>query len=216
MTTRVYLARHGETDDNAGGRTQGRREVPLNDRGRRQAAALAEALRDAPLAAVMSSPSERCRETARPVAAAHGLEVRVDERLLEIDQGDLDGLSFEDMRRDHAEFLRRWRTGDPTDVRMPGGETLGEAQCRVVEALEDLAREFPEQAVAVVGHNLAIKALLCRALAVPLAGFRRLRTDTGSLAVVEVRLDAPWTVVGINDRCHLEPLEARPVARGDG
>ena len=128
MTTRLLLVRHGETDGNAAGQAQGRRDVPLNATGRRQAAARAEALRADTLAAVVSSPSARCVETAGAIAAPHGLAVRTDPRLQELDQGTLDGLTMDEMRVEAADFLRHWRTDDPTDLRMPGGETLGEAQ----------------------------------------------------------------------------------------
>ena len=212
MTTRLLLVRHGETDGNAAGRAQGRRDVALNATGRRQASARAETLRARPLAAVVASPSTRCVETATAIAAPHGLTVRTDARLQELDQGTLDGLTMEEMRAEAADFLRRWRIEDPTDLRMPGGETLGEAQARMVDACRDVARLFPDTEVAIVSHNLALKALLCHALGVSLAGFRHLQIDLASLSVVDVGPDGVWTVIGINERCRVDA--AAP--RGDG
>lgn len=204
MTTRLLLVRHGETDGNAAGRSQGRREVALNALGRRQAAAQGEAIRAHPLAAVVSSPSTRCLDTAAAIAAPHGLAVRPDARLQELDQGVLDGLTIDEMRAREPDFLRRWRTDDPADLRMPGGETLGEAQARMIDACRDVLREFPDAEVAVVSHNLALKALLCHALGVSLAGFRHLQIDLAALSVVDARLDAAWTVIGINERCRVD------------
>lgn len=203
MTTRIMLVRHGETDSNAEGRTQGLRDVPLNAFGRRQAAALAEMLRNHDLAAVVSSPSTRAFDTASAVAQVHGLTVAVDARWQEMDQGILDGLTGGELRHEHADFLRRWRDEDPTDLRMPGGETLREVQQRAVAATEDLAARYPDAAVAVVTHNFTSRTILCHAIGVPLASFRRLRQDLCSLSVVEVRPDAGWSVAVLNDGCHL-------------
>lgn len=212
MTTRLLLLRHGETDSNVEGRTQGRREVPLNAHGRRQAEAAAGLLRAYEPAAVLSSPAQRARETATPVAAVHGIEISVDGRLAELDQGDLDGLTMAELRGpQYEQFLRRWQTEDLTDLRMPGGETMGEAQRRMVEWALAMAEAYPGQTVIAVSHNLALRTLLCRALGVPLQAFRRFRTDLASLTVVDVHDDARQgedegarlTVVSLNERCHL-------------
>ena len=200
MTTRLLLIRHGETASNAEGRAQGRREVPLSERGRAQAAALAAAL-DLPLAAVVSSPASRCRATAEAIASAHTLAVRLDPRLVELDFGELDGLLPADYVARAPEFLARWREDDPEHLRMPGGETMGEARARMIAAACALASEYPEATVAVVSHQLALKALLTHAFAAPLSGFRGLQLDPGSLSMVDVRLDAPWTVLSVNERC---------------
>ncbi len=206
MTLRLLLLRHGETDGNVSGRAQGRRDVPLNARGRAQAAAVGESLRGAPLAAIVSSPASRALDVAEAIAAHHDLPVEADERLAELDQGDLDGMLIADMRERHADFLQQWRDGDPADLRMPGGETMREAQTRMVEACTELAARYDGEEVVAVSHNLALRALLCHALGVPLAAFRRFNHDLAAMAVVEVRLDEPWSVVSLNERCRL-PVE---------
>ena len=208
MTTRLLLIRHGETDANAEGRTQGRRDVPLNGLGRRQAEVLVGALQPYEPRAVYSSPASRARETVVPLASALGLDVRVDKRLAELDQGVLDGLSREELRRDHADFLRRWREEDPAHLRMPDGESMADAQTRMVAALVDVAAAHPDVAVVVVSHNLALRALLCYALGVPLAAFRRFRHELASLAVVDVTAEGGFSVVTLNERCHLPGSDA--------
>jgi probable phosphoglycerate mutase len=203
VTTRLYLVRHAETDSNAEGRSQGRRDVPLNERGRAQTAVLAEAFRDRPLVAVYASDAGRAQETARAIAAPHGLEVQVDVRLREMDQGVLDGLTGAEMREQYGAFLQRWREEDPSDLRMPEGETLREVRDRMVAAIEDMAAAHPEAVVLAVSHNLASKALLSHALGIPLASARRIHVDLASYAEIEVRADEPWTVNRLNERCHL-------------
>lgn len=213
MTLRLLLVRHGETDANAAGRSQGHRDVPLNERGRVQARALATWLLAEPLVAVYSSDSSRSLDTARAIADPHGLEVAVDPRLRELDQGELDSLTAQEMREQHPDFLRVWRGDDPADLRIPGGETLRELQQRMVEAVEEIARSHPDASVVTVSHNLATRALLCHALHIPLASFRRIRHEVASLAEVEVRLDDWWTVVRMNEQCHL--IEGMPASRPD-
>lgn len=207
MTLRLLLLRHGETDDNAAGRAQGRRDVPLNARGRAQAAAVGESLRGATLAAVVSSTASRALDVAEAIAAHHDLPVETDERLTELDQGEFDGMLIADMRERHADFLRQWRDEDPADLRMPGGETMREAQTRMVAACTELVERYDGEEVVVVSHNLALRALLCHALGVPLAAFRRFHHDLVALSVVEARLDEPWSVVSLNERCRLPAEE---------
>ena len=203
MTARLLLLRHGETDSNVEGVPQGRREVPLNDRGRRQAAAVVEMLRGYQPVAAYSSPSGRARETVAPAAEALGLEVAIDERLAELDQGELDGLTPQEMRERHPEFLQQWRGEGLAEVRMPGGESMADAQRRMVAATESIAEAHADQTVVVVSHNLALGALLCHALGVPLAGFRRFRRDLASLSVVDVHEGQQFVVVTLNERCFL-------------
>lgn len=206
MTLRLFLVRHGQTDGNAEGRSQGRRDIPLNVLGQRQAAAVGERFCPRPLVAVIASPLARSRATAEAIAAPHGLTVDFDARLAELDHGILDGLTGEELRRDYADFLAQWRDGDPADLAMPGGESMRDAQQRMVEAIEAIAERwaFADRAdVAVVSHNLATRAFLCHALGVPIATFRRLRHDLAAFAELERLDDGDWLVVRLNEQCHL-------------
>lgn len=203
MTLRLFLVRHAQTDGNAEGRSQGLRDVPLNAFGARQAAALGERFRDRPLAAVYASPLLRGVATAQAIADPHGLAVRSDTRLAELDHGLLDGLTGEEMRRDYADFLAQWRDGDPADLVMPGGESMREAQRRMVAATEAIAASWPEGEVVAVSHNLATRAFLCAALGVPISTFRRFRQDLAAFTELERLPDGGWMVVRLNERCHL-------------
>jgi broad specificity phosphatase PhoE len=203
--TRLYLVRHGETDSNVEGRTQGARDVPLNALGRRQADAVAARLSPTALTAVYASTSSRAIDTAAPIAVVGGLEVASDARFAELDQGDLDGLTGKELRHQHPEFLKRWRDEDPATLRMPGGETLGEVQQRMIEATESAVEAAPDDAaIAIVSHNLALRALLCHILGVPLISFRRFRHDIAAIAEIEAPADTDdWFVLGLNEHCAL-------------
>lgn len=203
MPSTIYLVRHGETDDNVSGVPQGLRDVPPNARGREQALAVARWFDGRELAAIVSSPLVRTLEVARAIAAGRDLEVETDARLVEFDQGDLDGMPIAEIREQYPDFIQRWRDEDPTDLRMPGGETYGEVQARMVTAIEEAAAAHAGDSVAVVSHNLAIKSALCHALGVPLAGFRRLRTDLAAVSILEVEPGRWWRVSLMNEHCHI-------------
>jgi broad specificity phosphatase PhoE len=152
----VLLVRHGETDDNAAARFQGRLDTPLNARGRAQSAALAEQVRGEGLRALYSSPLRRAHETARIVGAVLGLEPILDERLVEADAGAWSGRMIADIVVDEQEGYARWRAADPT-FRFPGGESVAEQAQRIAAALADVAAG-PLPAL-VVTHGGTIRAV---------------------------------------------------------
>ncbi|MCY4640014.1 MAG: histidine phosphatase family protein [Chloroflexi bacterium] len=196
--TLLLLLRHGETDRNAEGRSQGRDDPPLNERGRRQAAEAAEAI--APLApvAVYSSDASRARDTAAAVASACGLEVRVDPRLAELDHGELDGLTGDELRARYPELLEQWRGPGGPSLVLPGGESMEQAHLRMVAAATEIGDRHGGGSAVVVSHNLALRTLACEALGAPLTAARRLRIDLCSLTIVELRPGQPWAVVALN------------------
>ena len=199
----LILIRHGETESNRERLALGREDVPLNEKGRRQAAALAASLAGVPLAGVYASPLCRAVETARLLAEERGLQVQVDEDLIEMAVGDLEGLSPKEMIERYGDFLQKWFSTEAGSLRMPGGESLQDVQDRAWAAVERLQERHPEETVVVVTHNFTIHAILCRVLGLPLASFRRFRHDLAAKAVVEVRENRA-TVISLNDTCHLE------------
>jgi broad specificity phosphatase PhoE len=208
---RLILIRHGETESNRERLALGREDVPLNERGCRQAAAVTASLAGVPVAAVYASPLRRAVETARPLAEARGLEVQVDDDLIEMAVGDLEGLSPREMFERYGDFLGKWFSTQAGSLRMPGGESLQDVQDRAWAAIERLRERHPEETVVVVTHNFTIHAILCRVLGLPLASFRRLRHDLAAKAVLELR-DERAIVISLNDTCHLEAeglVEAR-------
>jgi broad specificity phosphatase PhoE len=197
---RMLLIRHGETAWNRESRPQGVSDVPLSEVGRRQAQALGRSLAREPLVAVYSSDLRRALETAAPVAARHGLSVQSDGRLREMDQGVFEGEPIERVRERYGDWLKTW-TENPADVRMPGGETLGEVQARSWAALEDIQAAQQHGTVAVVAHNFTNLTILCTVLNLDLTHFRRLRLGVASVSVIEF---GRWpVVVTLNDTHHL-------------
>ncbi|GAP08646.1 MAG TPA: phosphoglycerate mutase [Anaerolinea thermolimosa] len=185
MTT-LILIRHGENDF-VGKRLAGRLpDVHLNERGQQQALALAQALAGAPVRAIYSSPLERARETAAPLAEMMGLEVLIEPGLNEIDAGQWQGRFLRQLRR-----LKAWKAvqNQPATFRFPQGETFAEAQARAVEALQRIAERHPDELVACFTHADVIRLVTAYFLNMPLDSFQRLGADTASITVVHLGKD---------------------------
>lgn len=135
----MLLLRHGRTAANAGGRIQGQLDVPLDDLGRRQAAALADVFAADPPSVVASSDLARARETAEVLAG--GRPVRLDLRLRELDLGTWQGLTTEEARLAHPEEHAAWRAGQ--DLARGGGETYADGGRRAAECVRELLVEVP-------------------------------------------------------------------------
>jgi probable phosphoglycerate mutase len=200
---RLILVRHGETDSNKASLALGRDDLDLNETGRWQAQRLAEALQCQSIVAVYSSPLRRALATARAIAERHHLSVELDEGLIEMDIGEMEGLTFQQVRERYPQFLQVWLGGRAAYEPMPGGERLLDVQERAWQALERICAAWSQETVAVVTHNFVLLTILCRVLGLELADFRRLRHNVAAVSVLQVQ-DGRMTVLGLNDTCHLE------------
>jgi broad specificity phosphatase PhoE len=159
-TSALFLARHGETDDNREPiRVQGFTDTPLNDTGRRQAAKLAERVAPIGFVGLWSSDLSRARETAEIVGSRIGLSVRLEPRLREANRGRWEGRRFIDIEREEPERYAAWRN-TPATFRFPGGESLREQLERVMASLADIRRSEDLPAL-VVCHGGSIRVALC-------------------------------------------------------
>lgn len=200
---RIHLARHAETEWNRVRRVQGISDVPLNERGLAQAAALAARFAPEPVEAVYASPLGRARQTAEAVAARHGLEVQIIEDLAEFDQGVLEGRYLHEIASDHADLLAAFAK-EPAQVRIPGGETLEEVQARAWRAFTLILDRHARGTVVAVSHNMTLLTLLCRFLGMNLTHFRRLTQSSTGVTSFERGLQGLHLRV-LNDLSHLPP-----------
>lgn len=199
---RMMLARHGETVWNAQGRYQGASEIPLSERGRAQARALANHLASQGLDTIVASDLRRAWETALVIAAPYGLEVCPEPGLRELDFGAWEGLSHDQIRRCHAQALDAWQA-DPLGMVPPQGESLGQMASRVGEALHRLPQLGESQTILVVAHGGSLRLLICLALGLPPLAYERFHLAPGSLS--ELHLYPGGAVLTrLNDTCHLE------------
>jgi len=181
----LLLIRHGENDHIKKGRMAGRTPgVPLNERGREQAEALAQALAGVPVKALYSSPLERAMQTAEPIARACKLKIQVEPGLLESDVGKWQGRSWKMLRRSKS-----WKIviNAPSRFRFPEGESFPEMQARVASALDRICAGYkPQDIIAAVFHADPIKLAVAHYLGLPLDHFQRLGCDTGSMTALHV------------------------------
>ncbi|HWH34957.1 MAG TPA: MSMEG_4193 family putative phosphomutase [Acidimicrobiales bacterium] len=191
----VILVRHGQTPTTGSvlpGRAPG---LHLADGGVAQAEALAGRLGALErVDAVYASPLERTRQTAKPLARARGLRVRVDKGLLECDFGTWTGRSLKELAK-----LPEWATVQryPSGFRFPGGESFSEMQVRMVSALGRLAGRHPGGVVVAVSHADPIKAAVADALGTHLDLFQRIVISPCSASVVSYGRHGPM-VLAVN------------------
>ncbi|HVM34986.1 MAG TPA: histidine phosphatase family protein [Actinomycetota bacterium] len=158
--TRVFLVRHGETEWNRTKRAQGHADIAMNTDGHRQAAHAAASLAHLEVAAVYSSDLGRAVDTARPIAEAHGLEVEIEPDLREIDQGEWEGLTVEEIRERWPEL---WGPARHYSAR-PGGESPQQVRARATRALARIVEGHGDQAVVLVSHGGTIRWITAEAL----------------------------------------------------
>jgi len=198
----LVVVRHGRTEANATRRLLGHLDLPLDELGRAQARALAEAV--GPVDRVVSSPLLRTRQTAE----AFGAPVEIDDRLIELDYGTYDGMALADVP---AELWRQWRA-DP-DFALPGGESLAALRRRVEAALVELAEAARRHTVVVVAHVSPIKAAVTWALGVGDDVTWRLFVSPASITRIAVGERGP-ILQTFNEVAHL--LEVTDPARAAG
>lgn len=200
--TRIYLLRHAETTWNNERRYQGTLNSPLSELGWDQSILTRDALRDAPLRAVYSSPLARAQETAHVIAEPHGLPVTSVTDLSEIRVGEWEGLTTSEIEARYADAVHQWYT-TPHLARIPGGETIEEMRARAVAAFEEILSRHKDQTVAVVAHGGVNKSIILTALGAPLASYWRIRQHNACINVLAYE-GARARVRIINETRHLE------------
>jgi broad specificity phosphatase PhoE len=195
----VFLVRHGETPMHADNRFVGRADVELTDLGHAQADQLGEWAATARLSAVASSPLRRARETAEPAARKAGLNIIVDERLVELDFGAAEGLTAVEMR-ERFPVERAAFEEDPYANPLPGGESPAAAVKRGRAALDDLAAGTVGERVLVVAHGTFLRLVLCDLLGIEPRHYRRVFPVTPNATGAVLRRYAPdrWGLLAWN------------------
>jgi alpha-ribazole phosphatase len=164
--SRFWLIRHGEPAAEARHRCYGSLDVGLSQTGRGQMAQVAEWLKGEPIAVIFASPRSRAMESAQILAADRGCVVEIVPELREIDFGDFEGLTYDEIAARYPELYRQWMER-PTEVRFPHGEGFLEMQARVLRAFERIRREREGQTVALVSHGGVNRILMAWALQMP-------------------------------------------------
>ena len=185
MTT-ILLARHGETDWNRENRFQGHADPPLNETGRAQAAELAAALANEPLAAIYSSPLQRAFETAQIVAVRHSLEPVAVDALREVDVGSWQGLTRAEVEGRFPEQFARWLDYERG---WEDGESYEEMGQRVTEGLLELAEKHGGERILAVSHGGPVRAAYALADGITHSEARRLGPVVANAFVAEFAVE---------------------------
>jgi probable phosphoglycerate mutase len=201
VTTVTHLLRHGSTEHTPERRYSGRNDLPLSRTGRAEAAAAAMRAQELGIDVVVASPLRRTRETAEIVAAALGVTPEFDDDLVELDFGQLEGLTFDEARERHPLAVRRFAT-DVT-VAAPGGESVADVSARVARARRRILSRFSGRTVLVVSHVTPIKLLLAAGLDVGEEVVHRVFLEAASLCTVAWSSDGRAAVRLVNDTSHL-------------
>lgn len=195
--TTIFLVRHAahdRVDSVLCGRMPG---VSLGVVGRRQAEQVASRFSREDLAAICSSPLDRARETAGPIAAASSLSVEVAHGFNEIDLGEWTGRTFGELEPDP-----RWQSWNSARAlgQAPGGERMQAVQNRVVGALEDIRLGYQGRRVAAVSHADVIKAAICAIIGLSLDRYHAFEVEPASVSSVAL-WEGGGKVLTLNERC---------------
>jgi broad specificity phosphatase PhoE len=191
----IFLVRHAahdRVDRVLCGRMPG---VGLGEAGRRQAEALARRFARESAGAVWTSPLDRARETAAPIADRLGLPVRTSDGLSEIEFGAWTGQAFAALRDDPR--WRRWNEARGNE-RPPAGESMAEAQARAMAAVERACAEHPDGRVVLISHGDVIKAVLAGVLGLPLDAHARFEISPASVSALAM-WDGGGKVLSMNE-----------------
>lgn len=204
---KLFLIRHGESVANTKGIYQGQSvDTVLSALGRRQAHLLAKRLTKEKIDTVFTSPLARAKETAAALSRGGRIEVIEDERLLEINHGKWEGKDKDAVRKNWGRLLTLWRTR-PYRVQMPNGENLETVSRRVASFLSYLEKNYPDEALVIVGHDVGLRLMVTKALSLPDSKFWSFNLDNCSLTTLVV--GSPLKISTLNETAHLRSRRSR-------
>jgi broad specificity phosphatase PhoE len=213
--TRVFMVRHGATVLSAEDRFAGVTDVELSEEGREQARRLAERLSHEKISAVYASPLGRTVETARILAAPHGLEVQTRDGFREISHGHWEGMPRREVEKKFPDEMAEWEK-DPYTFAPVGGESGLAVTARALPALIDLVREHPGESILVVSHKATIRLLLSSLLGFDPRRYRdNLDQKPAALNIVDFRDPTRARLTLFNDTSHYDktPIPEIPKVR---
>jgi probable phosphoglycerate mutase len=198
----IILVRHGQTEWNRVERFRGRADVTLNETGLSQAEATGQRVAaEWTPSAVYSSPLSRAVMTAEAIARHFDLPVQVHPGLADIDYGEWQGLTPDEVRERWPAALHAWYK-EPETARIPGGETLAGLRARGMSAVNELAAKHAGQTIVLVGHTVINRIILLGVLGLGNERFWHIKQDTCAINVFEAE-KGDFVLVSLNDTCHL-------------
>ncbi len=195
----IVLVRHGATDWNLQGRCQGSTDRDLSDVGIRQADQIAELLSEQEINAIYSSSLRRAQQTAERISQPHKLPVLIEEDVRELDHGELEGLTFNEIKANYGDFLVRWRS-EPAEICVPGGERLADVAERAWNGLNQIVQRHADaERILVVSHNFPILGIVCRVSGTHLNEYRTFHLDPCGITRLKYN-GGDWDLTEVNGR----------------
>jgi broad specificity phosphatase PhoE len=202
--TRLIIVRHGRTEWNRVERFRGRADIGLDEVGMKQAEAAAKRIGDWQTSAIYSSPLRRALTTAEIIASPLGLNVQLIPGIIDIDYGEWQGLSTEDVVARNGHLYSQW-IESPHKVKFPGGESFAEVRERAASAVDELVQQHPKETIVLVSHKVICQILILSLLGLDSSHFWQITQDVCAMNLFEVRGGIP-SALFLNDTCYLEGL----------
>ncbi len=199
--SRLLLVRHGDTELNSAERYWGSTDVKLSDAGFRQAERLRDHLATERIDAIYSSELRRASATAQIIASSHRLDVTTCAELREINFGELEGLTFNEISQLYPEVTELWLQRSP-GLKYPGGESVDEFNSRVSQFVDRLDKHTPQETILIVAHSGSLRSLMCHLLGIDPERWWQFRLDLASLSILET-YPAGAILNLLNDVSHL-------------
>lgn len=187
--TRILLVRPGATDFDDQGRIKGSLDMPMSERGREQAEAMAVQLAGIPVKSIYCSPCESAQQTARRLAANRDLRVRVIEGLRNIDHGLWHGKLIDEVRRNHPRIYRQGLE-TPDQLCPPGGESIRDAKARVLKAIRKIMRRGGGGVIAIVVPDPLASVVESSLRGEEIGNLWQAETDRGDWELIEPAISA--------------------------
>lgn len=207
MTT-IMLVRHGETEWNVGEIFRGRIDIGLNETGTKQAELLAEYLSEVKVEAIYSSPLKRALKTAGVIASPHKLEVEIAPGLIDLEFGQWQGLSLQEVKDKYTGLYAEWLSR-PDRVKIPGGESLNDVRKRAVGVVDEVIARY-EGTIVLVSHRVVNKVLICALLGLDNSHFWNIKQDTCGITTFSYENER-FILTEHNNTSFLKPLQKAPL-----
>ena len=201
--TEIILARHGETEWNVGEIFRGRIDIELNETGIKQAELLGGYLSEVKIEAIYSSPLKRALKTAEVMAGPHQLEVKITPGLIDLDFGQWQGLSLQEVENKYGKLYMEW-TDSPDRVTIPAGESLDDVRQRAIGVVDGVIAKYGGTVV-LVAHRVVNKVLICALLGLDNSHFWNISQDTGGITTFTCE-NGRLILTEHNNTTYLKPL----------
>ncbi|MEG1312341.1 MAG: histidine phosphatase family protein [Romboutsia sp.] len=205
MANTFYIVRHGQTNWNILGKTQGHENSDLTENGEKQAKELSEVMIDYPIDYIYSSDLGRAVQTAQIISNKLGLNIIKTPALREMGFGIWEGLLIKEIKQNHASTYDVWRN-QPHLVDIEGGETLHVIKERTDNFIKEINDKYDNKHILLVSHSVTVRAMLLSFIGSPMENIYRIKQDNTALNIVECRDYGP-VVVKMNDTSHIKNNE---------